>query len=94
MSSIFDEIRFPSASDGVQIYKMFIDGKWVESSNRHTFNVYSPDDFSIVGRVQKASKNDALWAIDSAFNAKAKIAGMSSYERAQITSLNADFVAV
>ncbi|MBU4246185.1 MAG: aldehyde dehydrogenase family protein [Nanoarchaeota archaeon] len=84
MSNIFDEIRFPSAADGVQIYKMFIDGKWVESSNQHTFNVHNPDDFSIVGKVQKASKNDALWALDSAFNTKAKIAGMSSYERAQI----------
>jgi len=84
MSNIFDEIRFPSAADGVQIYKMFIDGKWVESSNRHTFNVHNPDDFSIVGKVQKASKNDALWALDSAFNAKPKIAGLSSYERAQI----------
>lgn len=84
MSNIFDEIRFPSSADGIQIYKMFIDGKWVESSNRHTFNVCNPDDFSVVGRVQKASKNDALWAIDSAFNAKGKIAGLSSYERAQI----------
>ncbi len=93
MPSIFDEIRFPSASDGVQTYKMFIDGKWVESEHKHTFNVCSPDDFSIVGKVQKASKSDALWAVDSAFNAKPRIAGLSSYERAQILEKTAKLLA-
>ncbi|VVB59645.1 NAD(P)-dependent glyceraldehyde-3-phosphate dehydrogenase [uncultured archaeon] len=93
MPSVFDEIRFPSAADGTQIYKMFIDGKWVESEHKQTFNVYSPDDFSIVGKVQKASKSDALWAIDSAFNAKPRIAGLSSYERAQILEKTAKLLA-
>ncbi len=84
MPDIFDEIRFPSATDGVQIYKMLIAGKWVESANRHTFNVYCPDDFSVVGRVQKAAVSDAKWALDEAFAAKQKIAQMAAFERAGI----------
>lgn len=84
MPNIFDEIRFPSATDGVQIYKMLIAGRWVESANRHTFNVYSPDDFSVVGRVQKAAPSDAKWALDEAFAAKQKIAQMAAFERAGI----------
>ncbi len=93
MSNIFDEIRFPSSADGTQIYKMFIDGKWVESEHRQTFNVLSPDDFSVVGKVQKASKNDALWALDAAFRAKPKIAGLNAYERSQILERAAKLIA-
>lgn len=93
MANIFDEIRFPSSMDSVQIYKMLIAGKWVESAGRHTFNVYNPDDFSIVGRVQKAAVSDAKWALDEAFASKHKIAEMPAYERAQILEKTAKLIA-
>lgn len=92
MASIFDEIRFPSASDGRQIYKMLIGGKWAESENRRTFDVKNPDDGSIVGRVQKATQSDALRAIDEAFKAKPKIAAMPAFQRAQILEKTAELL--
>ena len=93
MPSIFDEIRFPSSADGIQIYKMFISGKWIESASKQTFNVHNPDDYSVVGRVQKATANYAKWAVDEAFASKHKIAGLAAFERAQILEKTAKLLA-
>ncbi len=92
MSGTFDAIRFPSSENGTQIYKMLINGKWIESSNKKTFDVRNPYDGSIVGRVQKAARDDAENAVKSAFDAKKKIANMSAYDRAKILDKIADLV--
>ncbi|MBN2517694.1 MAG: aldehyde dehydrogenase family protein [Candidatus Altiarchaeota archaeon] len=84
MAEVFDSMRFPSAEDGVQIYKMYIDGEWVEASNRATFEVRNPFDNSLLARVQKATINDAERAVSSAIANKGKMAHMDAVDRAKL----------
>lgn len=84
MESVWHALRFPSGSDGVMIYKMLINGEWVESSNKRTFDVRNSYDNSIVGRVQKATKEDALRAVESACNSKPLIAKMDAVQRIEM----------
>ncbi|RLG15212.1 MAG: NADP-dependent glyceraldehyde-3-phosphate dehydrogenase [Candidatus Nanohalarchaeota archaeon] len=92
MSSIFDEIRFPCADSGVQIYKMLIDGEWVESSNKAVLDIVNPFDKSIVGKVPKGTREDAEAAVRAAFDAKDKIAKMTAFERAKILNRIAEII--
>ncbi len=82
--NVWHAVRFPSASNGLMIYKMLINGEWVESSNRHTFEVRNSYDNSVVGRVQKATKEDALRAVEAAFNAKSAMAKMDAIDRIEL----------
>jgi acyl-CoA reductase-like NAD-dependent aldehyde dehydrogenase len=84
MDDIWSAVRFPSASNGSMIYKMLINGEWVESSSRHTFEVRNPYDGSLVGVVQKATNEDALVAVDAAFSAKTVMAKMEAIERIEL----------
>ena len=90
---VWHAIRFPSASDGTIIYKMFINGEWVESSNKHTFPVIDSFDNSVVGKVQKASKEDALRAIEAAFNAMPVMAKMDAIQSIEMLDKIKDLVA-
>lgn len=80
--SIFDKIRFEANNETV--YKMFINGKWVESSKKQTKELKSPIDDSLIAKFQKASKKDAEKAVQAAFNAKPVIANMDPAERGKI----------
>lgn len=84
MDSIWHAVRFPSGSDGTMIYKMLINGEWVESSNKKTFEVKNSYDNSVVGRVQKATKEDALRAVEAAYSARPLIAKMDSVQRIEL----------
>jgi len=75
------------------IYKMFINGEWMESSNKQTFEVRNPYDNSFVGRVQKATKEDALRAIEAAFGAKQAMAKMEAIQRIELLDKIKDLVA-
>lgn len=50
----------------VEKYKMFIGGKWVESSSRETFDVRNPATEEVIANVQLGTKEDAKSAIDAA----------------------------
>jgi len=54
-----------------EVYKNFINGKWVESRTGRTFDNFNPaDNRDLVGKFQKSSKedvNDAIGAADEAF---------------------------
>ena len=78
--SIFDSIRFVRNNE--TIYKMLIDGQWIEASN--TFEIKTPADDSFIARVQKSNKDYAEKAVQAAFNAKQKIANMDACERSKI----------
>ncbi|NIO44638.1 MAG: aldehyde dehydrogenase family protein [Candidatus Aenigmarchaeota archaeon] len=80
--SIFDSIRF--VKDNKYIYKILINGKWLESSTKKTFEIKSPADGSLIAEAQKASKRDAGKTVKAAFNAKTKIANMDASERGKI----------
>ena len=92
MTNTFDDIRFPCAKSGIQIYKMLIDGIWVESSNKTVLDILNPYDNSIVGKVPKATKEDAHAAVRAAYNAKDKIAKMTAFDKAKILNKIADLV--
>ncbi len=44
----------------------FIDGKWTDSLNGETFEVYNPSDLSLVGRMPNCTKIETIKAIDAA----------------------------
>ena len=92
MSNTFDEIRFPCAVSGMQIYKMLINGVWVESSNKTVLEILNPYDNSTVGKVPKATKEDAYAAVHAAYNAKDRIAKMTAFDKAKILNKIADLV--
>jgi len=80
--SIFDSIRFDK--NNKTVYKILINGQWVESSNKKTFEVKSPIDGSLLAEVQKATREDAEKAIQTAFDSKQKIANIDASERGEI----------
>jgi len=85
---IFDSIR--SVKNDQTVYKMFINGQWIESSN--TFEIKSPADDSVVARVQKANQTEAEQAVLAAFNAKPKIANMDACDRAKLLDKMGDLL--
>ncbi len=50
----------------VEKYKMFIGGKWVESSSEETFDVRNPATEEVIANVPLGAKEDAKSAIDAA----------------------------
>lgn len=81
MPDVFDRIR---SKGKTPVYKMFIDGRWVNSASKETFDVRNPANDSLVGIVQKASLNDAKKAVESSFKSKRSLSGMPAIERAEI----------
>ncbi len=78
----WSEIRF--TKDGKRVYKLFIGGKWVKSSNNKTFDVKNPATDKLVARVQKATPDDALRAIESAHKTKSLISEMPAVQRIEL----------
>jgi aldehyde dehydrogenase (NAD+) len=48
------------------VYKAYIDGKWVESGSRQTFNNINPATGQIIGKFQSCSRDDVRKALDAA----------------------------
>ncbi len=88
--SIFDSIGYNYNNKA--FYKILINGQWLESSNKETFDIKSPIDGSIVAAVQRATKEDAEKAVQAAFNAKQKISNMDAYEKSKILSKMAELL--
>jgi acyl-CoA reductase-like NAD-dependent aldehyde dehydrogenase len=85
---IFDSIR--SVKNDQIVYKMLINGQWIEASN--TFEIKSPADDSLIARVQKANQTEAEQAVLAAFNAKPKIANMDACDRAKLLDKMGDLL--
>lgn len=51
-------------------YKLFIDGKWVNSSQKESDKIINPFDETVVGIVQKANSKDAIKALKAAEKAQ------------------------
>ena len=86
MPNIFDGIKSGNA------YKILINGQWVESSSKQTFEIRNPADGSLIASVQKATKEDAERAVQTAFDSKPKIAGMEPCDRANILDRMAELL--
>ncbi len=86
----FDQIRFPCAKDGTQIYKMMVNGKFEESELKKTIDIFSPIENHVLARVQAATKKDVDRAFRSAKNAQVLWKEKTLYERADILKKIAD----
>lgn len=66
-----------------QIYKIFIDGKWVNSESGETFESLNPANEKVLGRFQKCNKDDVEKAIDAAERAFSKWRRVPAPKRAE-----------
>ena len=75
-------------------YKMFIDGKWVNSSTGKTIQVLNPATKQVIGNVPEGSVDDAKSAIDAARDAfdKGKWPRLTPSERSLILLKLADII--
>ncbi|MEN8905419.1 MAG: aldehyde dehydrogenase family protein [Clostridiales bacterium] len=64
--------------------KLFINGNWISSSSKETFDVYNPYDGSIYTKVAKASQADAKFAMESAYNARKEWSSTQPNTRSEI----------
>lgn len=80
--SPWSEIRF--TREGKRVYRLFIGGRWVESSNKKTFDVKNPVTGKLIARIQKATPDDALRAIESAHKTKSVISEMPAVQRIEL----------
>ena len=76
------------------IKDLFIDGKFVKSAKRQTFDVINPADETVLATIQRGSNEDIDLAIKAAQNAfnNGPWSRMSASERAQIMIRFADLV--
>jgi len=65
-------------------YRMFIDGKWTDAEKKETFEVRNPYNGELVGKVPKASKQDAEKAINAAWKARDLIGEMETIQRIEL----------
>src|ERR1700739_4814782 len=82
-----DTVTSPAAmaSGTTKVYKNFIDGEWVESTNGETFEDRNPADYrEVVAIFQKSGKADVDAAIDAAGRAFAKWRLVPATRRAEI----------
>jgi glyceraldehyde-3-phosphate dehydrogenase (NADP+) len=70
--------------------KMLLDGKWVDRNEK--INVYDPYDDSLIDCVPKASKEDALLALDAAVKGFEISKKLTVYERSQILYKTAQYI--
>jgi glyceraldehyde-3-phosphate dehydrogenase (NADP+) len=84
--TIFDPISTVGSgkNSGKIVYKMFINGLWVESEKNEVFEVRSPADGRTVGYVQKSSIKDAEKAVEAAYHGKKALSGLGAVKRAEI----------
>ena len=67
-----------------ELCKLYIDGKWVESSNRKTFSTINPSTEQIICKVSEGTIEDARSAIDSAEDAYQKWSDVPAPKRGEI----------
>jgi len=79
LSSFFDGIY--EARDEVPIFRLFINGLWLEASGGGTFDVDSPINDTVVARVPDAAKIDVEAAIDAALLGARAIEAIPGIER-------------
>jgi len=73
-----------SIRDGIPEFKILVDGKWRESSNKNTIDVKSPIDGRVIARVQGSSSLDAEAAVNVAFASRKKIRDIPAIDRINI----------
>ena len=70
--------------DGVPVFKQFISGRWVESSDHHAFEVDTPIDSSVIAKVQAATIEDVDRAVAAADRARKSMRDIPAIDRIDI----------
>jgi len=73
----------------VPVFKLFLGGEWVESKSGELLDVDTPIDNSLIARVQRATKEEALKAIEFAEEGSNKIREIPGIDRVHIFSKGA-----
>ena len=80
---LFEEIQ-EIGTDGIPNYKVFINGKWVYSSNNEFIDVINPANEKVIGRIPSLTKKDVENAIDAAYSNKITIRKIPGIGRIEI----------
>ncbi|MCP8312013.1 MAG: aldehyde dehydrogenase family protein [Candidatus Methylarchaceae archaeon HK01B] len=75
---------YTKGSDGITLFKMFINGVWFTSLSEEMIDVDTPIDGSVIAKVANASKEDVERAIDAAYESRQKIRAVPGIERIEI----------
>ncbi len=73
-------------------FKQFINGQWLEPSNREYVEVFNPSDDSIVGKVPDGNEADAQKALEAAAAAQKEWAKVPAKKRGEIMVRFADLI--
>ena len=68
----------------IEVYKNYIDGKWVSSNSKKTFSSLNPTNENAIGRFQLSNKRDIDLAVKSAEDSYWEWSSMPAPERAEI----------
>jgi glyceraldehyde-3-phosphate dehydrogenase [NAD(P)+] len=82
LSGFFDEIL--ERYDGVARFRMFLEGRWVESFDKTYFELHTPIDGSLLGYIPKAGVEDVEKAVGVARREQRKIRDLAAIERIEI----------
>ncbi|MCS7117528.1 MAG: aldehyde dehydrogenase family protein [Thaumarchaeota archaeon] len=75
---------FSEGEDGLPVFRMYIDGKWIESSGREVFPVDTPIDDSVVAYAQKGNDTDVNLAVSAAKAARPSIRNIAAIDRIEM----------
>lgn len=75
-----------------KMYKLFIDGEWVEAEDKETLNSFSPADGSLLAEISEATRADVDKAVDAAWKAFESYRHTTPKERAKILNEIADII--
>ncbi|MFQ6134608.1 MAG: aldehyde dehydrogenase family protein [Nitrososphaerales archaeon] len=92
LESFFDPL-YTTAPDGIPVFKMLVNGRWIPASMGKTFDVKTPIDESVIARAQMASVKDVKKAVDSAYKNKSKIREIPGIGRIEIFRKAAEIMA-
>ncbi len=87
---IFAPIK--SSKKGKPLYRMFIDGEWIEAKTKETFEISNPANGKTIAHAQTATIDDARKVVKSAFNARKGLSEMYAIDRAKILKKAAELL--
>ncbi|MCS7137879.1 MAG: aldehyde dehydrogenase family protein [Candidatus Caldarchaeum sp.] len=83
LSRIFTDL-YEEDEEGLPVFKAFIGGSWVETSDRSTFKVQSPINGSAIAKVQKCNVSEVDKAVITARDSQHKIRSLAAIDRIEI----------
>ncbi len=91
LSPLFDGI-WRRSEDDLPLFKLYINGEWIESSTKEYIKVDTPINGKVIAYASKASLEDVDRAIASAHNNKQEIRDIPGIDRIEIFKRTADIL--